>query len=150
MFDGVDPRYKRVLWTVIVINGLMFLTETMAGQFAGSQALKADALDFFADTVTYGLSLAVIGRKEEAIVWLRRSIEANRNNPMSHFSLATALAALDRLEESRAAARAGITLNPQFTIARLRASSAENSVSVTGERVRDRFIDGLRKAGVPE
>jgi Co/Zn/Cd efflux system component len=61
VFDGVDPRYKRVLWTVIAINGTMFLTEMIAGQLAGSQALKADALDFLADTVTYGLSLAVIG-----------------------------------------------------------------------------------------
>ncbi|GLQ63975.1 cation transporter [Gluconobacter cerinus] len=61
VFDGVDPRYKRVLWTVIVINGAMFLTEMAAGQLVGSQALKADALDFLADTVTYGLSLAVIG-----------------------------------------------------------------------------------------
>ncbi|GBQ14616.1 cation transporter [Swaminathania salitolerans] len=61
VFDGIDPRYKRVLWTVIAINGGMFMTEMAAGQFAGSQALKADALDFLADTVTYGLSLAVIG-----------------------------------------------------------------------------------------
>ena len=30
-------------------------------QLAGSQALKADALDFLADSVTYGLSLSVIG-----------------------------------------------------------------------------------------
>lgn len=60
-FDGMDPRYKRVLWAVIAINGSMFLAEMIAGQVAGSQALKADALDFLADTVTYGLSLAVIG-----------------------------------------------------------------------------------------
>jgi Co/Zn/Cd efflux system component len=60
-FDGMDPIYKRILWTVIGINGAMFLTEMAAGQLAGSQALKADALDFLADTVTYGLSLAVIG-----------------------------------------------------------------------------------------
>lgn len=61
VFDGVDPRYKRILWTVIGINGAMFLGELVAGELAGSQALKADALDFLADTVTYGLSLAVIG-----------------------------------------------------------------------------------------
>jgi Co/Zn/Cd efflux system component len=61
VFDGMDPRYKRVLWIVIGINGAMFLTEMVAGQLAGSQALKADALDFLGDTVTYGLSLAVIG-----------------------------------------------------------------------------------------
>jgi Co/Zn/Cd efflux system component len=61
VFDGMNPRYKRVLWAVIAINGAMFLTEMAAGQLAGSQALKADALDFLGDTVTYGLSLAVIG-----------------------------------------------------------------------------------------
>lgn len=44
VFDGVDPRYRRILWTVIAINGAMFLTEMVAGQLAGSQALKADAL----------------------------------------------------------------------------------------------------------
>jgi Co/Zn/Cd efflux system component len=36
---------------------VMFLTEIVGGQLAGSQALKADALDFLADTATYGLSL---------------------------------------------------------------------------------------------
>jgi Co/Zn/Cd efflux system component len=61
VFDGMDSRYKRVLWTVIGINGAMFLVEMIAGQLAGSQALQADALDFLGDTVTYGLSLAVIG-----------------------------------------------------------------------------------------
>jgi Co/Zn/Cd efflux system component len=57
----LDPRYRRILWTVIAINGAMFLTEMIAGHLARSQALQADALDFLADTVTYGLSLAVIG-----------------------------------------------------------------------------------------
>lgn len=61
VFDGMDPRYKRILWTVIALNGAMFFGEMAAGQWAGSQALKADALDFLGDTVTYGLSLAVIG-----------------------------------------------------------------------------------------
>ena len=61
-FDGLDPRYRRVLWTVIAINALMFVVEIAAGHIAGSQSLQADALDFLGDTVTYGLSLAVIGR----------------------------------------------------------------------------------------
>ena len=61
-FDGLDPRYKRVLWTVIAINAVMFVVEIAAGRIAGSQALQADALDFLGDTLTYGLSLAVIGR----------------------------------------------------------------------------------------
>ena len=61
-FDHLDPRYKRVLWAVIAINATMFVVEIVAGQLAGSQALQADALDFLGDTLTYGISLAVIGR----------------------------------------------------------------------------------------
>ncbi|MDF1775589.1 MAG: cation transporter [Rhizobiaceae bacterium] len=60
-FDGVDPAYKRILWVVITINAAMFIVEMAAGKLAGSQALKADALDFLGDALTYGLSLAVIG-----------------------------------------------------------------------------------------
>lgn len=61
VFDGLDARYRRVLWTVIAINAAMFIVELVAGQIARSQALQADALDFLGDTLTYGLSLAVIG-----------------------------------------------------------------------------------------
>lgn len=60
-FDGMSPDYKRRLWMVIAINGAMFFVEMAAGRAAGSLALQADALDFLGDTLTYGLSLAVIG-----------------------------------------------------------------------------------------
>ncbi|MCO6185685.1 cation transporter [Rhizobium sp. L1K21] len=60
-FDGASRDYKRRLIAVIVINAAMFAVEMTAGEAAGSQALKADALDFFADALTYGISLAVIG-----------------------------------------------------------------------------------------
>ena len=51
-FDGVSKGFKRALWAVITINGTMFFVEMAAGAMAGSQALKADALDFLGDTVT--------------------------------------------------------------------------------------------------
>ena len=60
-FDRMSDTYKRRLWLVIFINAAMFVVEMTAGQLARSQALQADALDFFADAVTYGISLAVIG-----------------------------------------------------------------------------------------
>jgi Co/Zn/Cd efflux system component len=60
-FEGLSKDYKRRLWLVIALNGGMFLVEMFAGYAARSQALQADALDFFGDAVTYGISLAVIG-----------------------------------------------------------------------------------------
>ncbi len=61
-FDGASTAYRRVLWAVIAINATMFAVEMTAGLAAGSMALRADALDFLGDTLTYGMSLAVIGR----------------------------------------------------------------------------------------
>ena len=46
---------------VIALNAVMFVVEMGAGHLAGSLALQADALDFFGDALTYGISLAVIG-----------------------------------------------------------------------------------------
>lgn len=60
-FDGVSNDYKRRLWIVIAINAVMFFVEVIAGHLAKSQALQADALDFLGDSLTYGISLAVIG-----------------------------------------------------------------------------------------
>ncbi len=61
VFDGMDPTYRRLLMIVIAINAIMFFVEIIAGHMSNSKALQADALDFLGDTLTYGLSLAVIG-----------------------------------------------------------------------------------------
>ena len=65
-FDGMSRVYMRVLWAVIAINAAMFFVEMAAGVMADSQALQADALDFLGDTLTYGLSLYVIGKSLRA------------------------------------------------------------------------------------
>lgn len=62
VFEGMSSAYRRALWAVILINGIMFVVEMTAGFGAGSMALKADALDFLADTATYALSFYVIGK----------------------------------------------------------------------------------------
>ncbi len=60
-FDGISPRYRAILWIVIGINAGMFVFETGASVAAESMALRADALDFLGDTLTYGLTLLAIG-----------------------------------------------------------------------------------------
>lgn len=54
-------RYRAVLWIVLTINAAMFVVEIVAGLAAGSAALQADALDFFADAANYVISLSVLG-----------------------------------------------------------------------------------------
>ena len=60
-----------------------------------------------------------LGADEEAVIWFRRGIDANRNFAGGHFFLASALALLGRIDEARAAAKAGLALDPSFTIRRL-------------------------------
>jgi TolB-like protein/class 3 adenylate cyclase/Tfp pilus assembly protein PilF len=95
-----------------------------------------------------GLAKFQLGREEEAVVWLRRSIEADRNYPSSHFILAAALARIGRLAEARSEARAGLAINPTFTIARFRTGVLSDDPSVAAGW--ERYVDGLRTAGVPE
>lgn len=46
---GVDPAYRRALWIVVVLNIGFGICELVGGFVAGSQALKADSLDFLGD-----------------------------------------------------------------------------------------------------
>lgn len=60
-FDGVSAEYKRILWIVIAINVVMFVVETGASIASQSMALRADALDFLGDSLTYSITLLAIG-----------------------------------------------------------------------------------------
>ena len=88
------------------------------------------------------------GADAEAVVWLRRGLEANRNFPIGHFMLAAGLALLGHLGQARAAAKAGLALDPKFTIRRFRVRSpSKNPIYLAG---RERIYHGMRVAGVPE
>jgi len=98
--------------------------------------------------LTAGVAKLYLGRDEEAVAWLLRSIEANRNHSLSHFCLAAALAQLGRLDKARAAATAGLALNPGFTVRRFRSSAPSDNPTYLAQR--ERVYDGMRQAGVPE
>jgi TolB-like protein/class 3 adenylate cyclase len=98
-------------------------------------------------TLFVGLAKFWQGADTEAIVWLRRSLEANRNH-ITHFYLAAVLAHLSELDEARATAQAGLALYPSFTICRFRTNTPSNN-PVYGAG-RERVYEGLRLAGVPE
>lgn len=52
--------YRRALWLVAGLNLGMGVIESVSGYVAGSQALKADALDFLGDGVITGLGLIAL------------------------------------------------------------------------------------------
>ncbi len=85
---------------------------------------------------------------EEAVACSRRSIEINRNHPITQFYLAAALANLGRLEEAQSAVQAGLAANPSFTISRFRATVGSDNATFLAQR--QRLYEGMRLTGVPE
>ena len=97
-----------------------------------------------------GMAKNHLGSWEQAVAWFRRAIEANRNFPTAYFQLAAALAQLGRLDEARSAVKAGLALNPAFTVSRARAAWTAMSDDPTYLAQLEPIFEGMRKAGVPE
>jgi TolB-like protein/Flp pilus assembly protein TadD len=95
-----------------------------------------------------GTSKLHLARDEEAAVWFRRAIEANRNFAFTHLSLAAALAHLGRSDAARVAGKSGLSLEPGFTIGRFRAGARSNNPVYL--RGRERIYEGMRRADIPE
>jgi Co/Zn/Cd efflux system component len=57
-----DKSERRVLIALLLINGIMFVTELGVGWWAQSTALIADALDMLADAMVYGVGLYAVGK----------------------------------------------------------------------------------------
>jgi len=131
------------------------LANVYIGRAAETEAHVHEALRLSPrDAHSYVWSLIVgtaklnLNADAEAVAWLRRSIEANRNHPVPHFFLAAALARLGALDEAKVAAGAGLALNPGFTVRRLRAQlPSDNPIYLA---TRERLYEGMRMAGVPE
>jgi tetratricopeptide (TPR) repeat protein len=115
-----------------------------------NEALRLSPRDIFAHRwfLIVGFSKLLISADAEALGWFRRSIEANRNYPLVHFGLAAALALLGSRDEASAAAKAGLALDPSFTIRRFRNSAYADNPTYLARR--ERIYEGLRLAGVPE
>lgn len=54
-------KHKGVLWTVLIINLVMFFIEAIFGLLSHSLALVGDSLDMLGDAAVYGSSLLVVG-----------------------------------------------------------------------------------------
>src|SRR5271166_6024801 len=133
------------------------LGKILIGHAEETEAHVAEALRLSPrDTMAYvwmntaSVAKLHLGIWEQAVAWFRRAIEANRNYPHPHFVLGAALAQLGRLDEAHSAVKAGLALNPTYTISRARALWTAMSDDPTYLAELERTLKGLRKAGVPE
>ena len=131
------------------------MTKTALGRAAEAESHYREALRLSPQDIaahhwmsSAGTAKLHLGEDDEAVAWFRRAIDANRNFAFTHLSLAAALAHLSRLNDARAAAKAGLALEPSFTITRFKAGArSDNPVYLAG---RERIYTGMREAGIPE
>jgi TolB-like protein/class 3 adenylate cyclase len=116
------------------------------------EALRLSPRDTMAYSwMTYaGIAKNYAGLYDQAIPWFRRAIEVNRNYPHPHFVLGVALALLGRLDEARSSVKAGLALNPSFTISSARTTWKTMSDDPIHLAQLERLLEGGRIAGVPE
>jgi tetratricopeptide (TPR) repeat protein len=151
-------EYERALSldpSLAAAHGLMGMAKIANGRAAEAEAHALEALRLSPrDALAYqwvayiAAARLFLGGDEEAVAWYRRSIEINRNYPIAHLYLAAALEGLGRHDEARAEAQAAHALNPNLTIRRIRDGAYSDNPVVLKQR--ERLIEAMRKAGVPE
>ncbi len=60
--ESNDSDQKRVLWILLILNGLMFFIEGIIGWIDNSAGLMADGLDMLSDAAVYGIALFAVGK----------------------------------------------------------------------------------------
>jgi adenylate cyclase len=104
-------------------------------------------LDPYADVFLHFQAQAYfqLGRYGKAIEVLKRRITRNPNTDISHALLAACYGQLDRVGEARAEWRELLRINPGYSLEHRR-----RVLPYKDPRDFDRFVEGLRKAGLPE
>jgi adenylate cyclase len=108
------------------------------------RAIRLSPLDPLLFSTFTGISLALVslGRFDEAVAAAKKALRKNQNFSSTYRCLAAALAHLGREEEARDAAARLLKLDPNFRISEWMARGGNWRAQV--------YIDGLRKAGLPE
>ena len=86
-----------------------------------------------------------IEKYEQAMEWGEKAVQKNSKNVLSRKILCSIYSLADRMDEARAQAKEIMKLNPNISVEQIaRTDPQKNQV------VKKRYIDALRKAGLPE
>ena len=86
-----------------------------------------------------------LGNYEEAVEWARKAANMRADQFWPHLSVADALVGQDRLDEARAAIKAARRLKPDLSLSVIRRLLPHFHTDYL-----ERWIEALRKAGLPE
>ncbi len=92
-----------------------------------------------------GTAHAMLSEYEEAIEWYRKASRHATSGFWPHVGLVFALAELDRLEAARAALDDALSIRPDLSVSVI--ASVNHTMHL---EYRERYLDALRKVGLPE
>jgi adenylate cyclase len=126
---------------------LGYAGEAEAAIETGHNAIRLSPRDpeLFHFHVGIGTGHFIAERYEEAVAWANKVIAERPETPAGHRLLAASLAQLGRIEEARRAMEDVLSMTPGLTATLLR-----NITHFKNPADFDRYIDALRKAGLPD
>jgi adenylate cyclase len=86
-----------------------------------------------------------LGDYEEALVWARKSLNANSRFPCTYWMLVAGNAQLGRLDEARRHLKTLLEMQPELTVAKIHAGQPQQKPDRLAA-----ILEGLRLAGMPE
>ena len=93
--------------------------------------------------LNFGTSYRMMGQYQEAITQYKKALRIAPNNILAHLALAGTYSLLGRDEEAHAEAAEVISINPKFSL-----ESFAKTLPFKNQAQTDRYIEGLRKAGL--
>jgi adenylate cyclase len=170
---ALDPNDYKTHWTLGYVYLYLRDFDRAISEYERALALNSNDADFLAEMA---VGLTLMGRPEQAIAQLKKAMRMNPRHPswywavlggayyevgrydealatlkqnnkpffFDHRNLAAVYVRLGRLEEARAEVLKLLEKNPHFTLKSL------NNRPYKDENRRERLINDLRKAGVPE
>ncbi len=121
--------------------------EADAGTACFERAIRLSPLDPFSFNCFIGLGLArfAAGEPDAAVEWTRRAMREKVGLTWAYRDLATFLAAAGKIDEAREAAAKLRETHPHVTVAEV-----ADALRFMEPKLLARYLDGLRKAGLPE
>lgn len=128
----------------------LFLGRAEAVEAHVSRALRLSPRDPGCATwhLMIGVADLYLGRLDQAVAWLRSSVELNPNCSLAQVALAVALSLTGRHKEAAEVCAVARRMAPGFTIGKHRREAMSDNLIYLAQR--ERFCAGLRQIGVPE
>jgi TolB-like protein/Tfp pilus assembly protein PilF len=132
------------IWMSLVLSVLGKHEESV--QYA-EQALRLDPLPGHWYFRQMGSAYSWVGRYEEAIGFYKKALQRAPNDILTHVHLTRTYSWAGRTEEASAQANEVLRINPNYS---LQTSAKRVAYLYKNQTDRERYLDGLRKAGIPE